>query len=212
VHIESSEQRGANGHGVLVTLEDGSSFFVLPDLAEHLDLQPGAECDPDELGEVSRKSQARIARDRAYGFLARREHSSQQLEEKLRHRGIPEEVIGSTLAELRESGALSDLRFAESWVRTRLRRNPEGRQLLRAGLRRRGVSNAVAEQALAAVQEEWPEGLDEAVDRALERIRRRNPGDTLEKLKEKLIRRGFSLSEVREAISRAEPGETDAGR
>jgi SOS response regulatory protein OraA/RecX len=46
----------------------------------------------------------------------------------------------------------------------------------------------------------------------MERIRRRNPGDTLEKLKEKLIRRGFSLSEVREAISRAELGETNAGR
>jgi SOS response regulatory protein OraA/RecX len=58
------------------------------------------------------------------------------------------------LDRLESEGLLSDLRYAETWMRQRIRRHPEGPRSLAAALAARGVSRDASREALAAVFDE----------------------------------------------------------
>ena len=87
-------------------------------------------------------------------LLARREHSVRELRTKLSARGHPAGEIGSALDELAERGLVSDERFAEAFLRSRLERG-QGPLKIRAQLRERGVAGALIDAALGAAQIDW---------------------------------------------------------
>jgi regulatory protein len=70
---------------------------------------------------------------------------------KLHKRGFPAPVISAVLRRLTDIGLLDDLEFARAWLTARLERHPEGRCLLSAGLKKRGVTGELARQAVAEV-------------------------------------------------------------
>ena len=63
------------------------------------------------------------AYDRAMKLLAQREHTKKELRQKLAAKGIPMEEVDAAIERLEEEGSLSEKRFAESYIRSRLRRN-----------------------------------------------------------------------------------------
>ena len=83
---------------------------------------------------------AATARNRALNWLARREHSSHQLRQKLARIGCPEEVADTLIRQLGEEGLLSDERYAEMLSRTRFNRG-FGPARVRAELRSQGVDD-----------------------------------------------------------------------
>ena len=85
-------------------------------------------------------------RKRAIALLARREHSRAELAAKLTALGSREE-IDAVLAELTESGLLSDARYAEAYLRSNATRFGAGR--LRQTLRRKGIDGDLIEAKLA---------------------------------------------------------------
>lgn len=78
-------------------------------------------------------------------LLARREHSRAELTQKLAAHG-DEEEIAALLRSLEQSGLLSDMRFAESFVRTHAARF--GAVRLRYELRRKGVAQELIDGAM----------------------------------------------------------------
>ncbi|HEX8961761.1 MAG TPA: recombination regulator RecX [Rhodocyclaceae bacterium] len=85
-------------------------------------------------------------RQRAIRLLARREHTRAELTRKLAPLGTEEE-IEAVLAELAQSGLLSDARAASAYVRGNGARFGAAR--LRQTLRRKGVDSELIEQQLA---------------------------------------------------------------
>ena len=94
-------------------------------------------------------------RARALALLARREHSRFELAGKLSRRGYPAEAVAACLDALEESGLLSDARYAESYVRSRVEKG-YGPLRIRQELRERGVAASLAEAALADYKHRWP--------------------------------------------------------
>jgi regulatory protein len=92
----------------------------------------------------------------ALGLLSRREHSVQELYRKLRARGYPPDEIDELLRALQAERLLSDRRFAEEYVRQRVERG-YGPLRIAAELRERGIDEAEATEALAALEGEWAE-------------------------------------------------------
>lgn len=91
---------------------------------------------------------------RALALLARREHSSQELRQKLLARYPNHQfLIGETLTRLEEESYLSDERFVEAYVRARQMRGI-GIQRLRQELRMRGVEDHLIQQALVPSSDE----------------------------------------------------------
>lgn len=88
---------------------------------------------------------AATARNRALNWLARREHSGQQIRQKLARIGCPEAVAESLIRQLGEEGLLSDERYAEMLSRTRFNRG-FGPVRVRAELRSQGVDDETIAQ------------------------------------------------------------------
>lgn len=81
----------------------------------------------------------------AVSLLARREHSSRELREKLRARSFSAEAVESALATLREQDLQSDDRFAEACTRSLMGRG-YGSLRVAGELRERGVSGDIARE------------------------------------------------------------------
>lgn len=95
----------------------------------------------------------------AYWLLSRRDYARAELVERLQRKPVAPEVRDAVLARLDELDYLDDARFARGFVRARSA--DKGRWALRRELARRGVPEAVAEEAL--------EGLDDAHQEAAAR-------------------------------------------
>ncbi len=93
-------------------------------------------------------------RQRALGYLSRREHSRFELTHKLIHKGISETEINLLLDEFEHKGWLSDTRFAESWLRYRSQRG-FGPQRIQQELKGKGVDDATIMQALETADIDW---------------------------------------------------------
>lgn len=85
-------------------------------------------------------------RQRALGYLARREHSRFDLARKLERAGFEPEAIVPVLDEFEHQGWLSDQRYAETYVADH--RAKDGNIKLAHALRTHGVSDEIIESAL----------------------------------------------------------------
>ncbi len=183
----------------MVELADGSSFFSTLQLlaGEGLtpaDLREGAPLGQEALQRLVEGGRELACRLKALDLLAARAHSRRGLGVKLLRRGFPAAVVEGVLDRLEEQQLLDDRRFADQWVESRLRRRPEGPFPLIAGLRRRGVPRAVAEQAVRSRL--GPEEERRSAREALRRLRRRGMEDP-SALIARLAARGFRASLVR---------------
>jgi len=140
---------------------------------------------------------------RALGLLTRREHSARELERKLGARGVEPAEARATVDKLRESGWQDDARFAQLLVRSRASAG-HGPLRIRAELATHGLDREAAAAALAGFEEG---GGADWVALARDLISRRYDsaltGDRTAQRKatEFLLRRGFSMDQVRAAVS-----------
>ena len=96
----------------------------------------------------------RSSYDKAIKLLSLREHTEKELRAKLEDKGFSGEDIDSTIERLKTEGYLSEERFASAFIRSRLRKNPEGRPLLLSRLSEKGSPRDIA---VAALDEAWEE-------------------------------------------------------
>lgn len=143
------------------------------------------------------------AKEDAYRWIARRTRTREEVRAKLRRRGHREDVIEETLTHLAGLGYVDDAAFAREWCRCRLESHPVGARALRRELIEKGVAPALSEAALA----EAFEGADEAdlatrlaLERAGKGLDLQTPKG-LRRLRDFLLRRGFSSESVHEALA-----------
>ena len=136
----------------------------------------------------------------AYRLLGRREYGVFELRQRLVHKWPGAEGIESLAEELTdalvEENLLSDERFVESFVRSRLARH-QGPLKIRAELRGKGVDDALIAGELDGRGAEW-------VESAAQWLRRQHAGpvdfDARKKLYRRLANRGFSHEQAMQAI------------
>lgn len=97
----------------------------------------------------------------AMNLLARREHSTQELRDKLLARGFEDEEITPALQTLSREGLLSDERFTESFIHSRAERG-SGPVKIRAELRQRGVADEMITAWLDERDSVWLERAEAA--------------------------------------------------
>lgn len=114
----------------------------------------GAYRHEDDLHPAAGSNLNRDIRRSAMDLLARREHSAQELSQKLSQRYSATDHIESVVVQLAEQGLQSDVRYAESMLRYRSQRG-QGPLRLRQELMSRGVDEAVINRALAECEIDW---------------------------------------------------------
>jgi len=138
-------------------------------------------------------------------FLARREHSEQELANKLTARGYDADTVAATLATLVADNLLSNERFAEAFVHARIQRG-SGPQKIRAELRARGIADELIDSNLEARAERWRELAREVREK---RFGSGQPQDFRERSRQMrfLQQRGFSAEQISGAFQNGDADE-----
>ncbi len=120
-----------------------------------------AELDPDA-------DPVAVAREICLRLLTDRARTRQELAQALRRKGVPDEATQSVLERFDEVGLIDDAAFAGQWVRSRHTQRGLARRAIAMELRRKGVSEEDAGEALAEVDTESEERrARELVDRKM---------------------------------------------
>lgn len=96
-------------------------------------------------------------RIKAMNLLAQREHSCQELSAKLA-KAFPgeEETINLVILALQTEGLLSDRRFMETCINSRIRKG-QGPVRISAELRHRGIAEELIEEGMRQIAVDWVE-------------------------------------------------------
>ena len=138
------------------------------------------------------------AKSIAVKLLARREHSVQEIRQKLRQREFEDQEIDQTVIELQQGGWLSDERFTEAYIRMRQARG-FGPVRIAIELRDRGIDDALVDQYLDPGAAAWLESLREQYDK---KYAGRSIADYNDKAKRIrfLQYRGFTLDAIHDVL------------
>jgi len=174
------------------------------------------------------------AREAALRLLDRSRKTRRELEKKLLDKEYEPEAVSQALDRLARVGVVDDVEYAKAFVRSKLARSAVALRVVRQELRRRGVADPDAEQALAQLDAESP--VDEAqrgdpnaplrrlggagerarAERALGPLWRRHraldPRERRARCAAALARRGFdygTVSDVLDAARQAEDAQPD---
>lgn len=134
-------------------------------------------------------------KQRALGLLARREHSEQELVRKLAARGYNIDDVTRVVADLRRDGSLSDQRFTDSFIYSRIQRG-YGPLRIRQELRERGIDDGIITATLDNVGKDW---MSRLVEVRTKKFGASIPSDYSERARQSrfLQYRGFSPDQIR---------------
>ncbi len=187
-----------------ITVNDSDDLLVPVALMRERALKEGQPIDLEEYDNWLMVRQYRFALDRAVGYLAARACSTREIEQKLLHAGYRPCTVEMVLYKLQRESLLDDADFARQWVESR-QTHKLGRSRIAQELRRKGVSQEEAEEALSVIDDDVQ--LSDAVALAEKAAARIKPGEDPHKAANRiagmLARRGYSWDIAKEAIQQA---------
>ena len=147
-------------------------------------------------GKPAREYTEAEVRDIALRYLARREYGIEELRRKLIHRGAESGLAEKIVSDLVDADLVSDQRFTEMYVRTRMR-SLFGPLKIRAELRGRGISDYHITAEMPDEQEAWFEAASQWASK-------RHTGELdyagKAKLHRSLMNRGFTYEQASAAV------------
>lgn len=149
-----------------------------------------------------------VARKILLDQLTGQARSRADLATKLARRGVPDEVAERLLTRFEEVGLVDDAAFARSWVQSRQAGKGLARRALAQELRRKGIDDEVAREALDEVDpEDEVEAARVLVRRKMRSVRRVDRNTAIRRLTGMLARKGYpggvAMRVVREELEAA---------
>lgn len=186
----------------LAMLEDGSILRVGQQEIADFALYAGRELTEEETAALTAGLRSRQMRERALELLSRKPQSRRELTRKLNEWGAGPEEADAVCDRMEELGYLNEAAYAARIVEVYSARG-FGEKKLRDELYRRGVPREEWDEALARVEDST-----QAIDDFLQKKLTGWTGDRkqLQKVTAALARRGFSWSDIRDALARYETG------
>ncbi len=137
-------------------------------------------------------------RKRALDLLSRREHSEFELRKKLLGKDAAADSVDAVLEDLKRNNALSDDRYAEAYVRSRIERG-DGPLKIRHELSRRGVCGVLIDRHMDHGDEFWERVLRKTHSR---KFGAAAPGDYKEWARQArfLQNRGFAPEQISKVV------------
>ena len=199
-----------------ILLEDGSSFVLYAGELRRFHIEEGGMIGEDILSGILEGVLLKRAKLRCMNLLKTMDRTVSQLAAVLKRDGYPDEIIQGALDYVASCHYTDDRRYAENYVR--LQAGKKSLKQIRYDLLGKGIAPELAEQVLDETSSLWEGGppLSEDSDgeyspdlsaiRILMRKRRFNPessdSDQLRRFIQYLMRKGFSLTDIRKALGR----------
>ena len=181
-------------------LSDGSEWVVGIKSWNRLNLSLEKILDVNVLRALEKESQYHLLRTKALELIGIREHSRQELKRKLIARFHNHEPgIERCLEELQSEDYLSDQRFTQLFIESRLNNKRVGPFKIVADLQQRGIDRDTAHSIMDELADEefW---LSKIKDN-LEELCKGNKKNNRQALGQKLFQRGFAYELINQALN-----------
>ena len=163
-------------------------------------LKVGQELSEEKIASLQAEDANEMAYQKALHYLSYRPRSSMEVRQNLLKRNIPATIVETALKRLEAARLVNDQEFARAWIENRNTFRPRSRMALRAELRRKGISDEVAEPVLE--EEVDDQALAFAAARKYApRLRDLTWFEFRQKLSGFLARRGFSYTTLSPVVS-----------
>jgi regulatory protein len=198
-----------------VSLFVDGEFVVGLDRAvvEHRGLKVGDVLTAVDLSRLVEDQDAFSAKQRALHLLSYRGRSRHEIVDRLTRAGTAPGIVERTVRDLEQLGYLDDADFAERFVASRHQTKGYGPRRLRVELRKLGVANEIAENALKQIANE-DQLRESALRLARKHVSRGNRGEEgarrRSRLLQYLVRRGYDYELARSISNQALDEELDA--
>lgn len=196
--ITALQYQKKNRHRVNVYLDGEYAFAVQETIAGTLHV--GQELTEEQVAELRGRDVAEYAYERVLNYLGYRPRSRSEVQQYLKRRDVPEELVPPLIDRLQNSGLLDDEAFARYWVENRESFRPRGVRSLRFELRRKGVDDSVADGAVSGLDE--PDSAYRAAENRARRMTAMDYTTFRRRLEGFLQRRGFSYGVSRDVVDR----------
>lgn len=171
-------------------------------------MHPGAPQAADEVAQGPDADAEKVARKVILDQLTGQARTRAELATKLAKKDVPEEIAERLLTRFEEVGLIDDTAFARSWVESRQSGKGLARRALAHELRRKGIDDMVARDALDEVDPEAEvESARMLVRRKMRSIQRVDRTTAIRRLTGLLARKGYppglAIRVVREELEAA---------
>ena len=185
---------------------DGNRIYLHKEIVADYGLRPGAEISPERYEEMMLASDRRRATERALYLLDYRDYSYSELFKKL-NENYDEDTCYYVLNKLVSLGLINDRRYAENLARKYMEVQKYGYYRASNEMYRKGLDRDLVAEVLST----YDEG---TAERICEIIRQKYSGylddpDKVRRMKNALARRGYSFSDINEAVRMMECADYD---
>lgn len=182
---------------------DGVFRFGLDEgVVARLGLYEKKEITETEIDRIEKEEVVAKAFNAAANFLKTRERSKKEIKDKLKTKEYPDIVIERVLEKLERLNIVNDNRFAEMFVRDRIKLKPKGKKVLSLELAQKGIDKNIIEEVLYELLNSDVEL--ELAKRVLEKAEKKYLGLEERERKDKIIKymmtRGFSYNTIEKII------------
>lgn len=185
---------------------DGNRIYLHKEIVADYGLRPGADISPERYEEMMLASDRRRATERGLYLLDYRDYSYSELFKKL-NENYDEDTCYYVLNKLASLGLINDRRYAENLARKYMEVQKYGYYRASNEMCRKGLDRELVTEVLSAYEEGTAE-------RICEIIRKKYSGylddpDKVRRMKNALARRGYSFSDINEAVRMMECADYD---
>lgn len=188
------------GSTVCIILENGRRIYIHRKIAETHALKVGEALGSDEADSLERENLLRKAQERALYLLEGRDYSRFELYRKLKDT-YDEDIAEEICDKMEKLRLLDDRRYAEKLCGHMLEVRHYGLFRIKQELRRRGIDAELVQEILDDISdddEESFERLEKLIEQKYERYLTDRKG--VEKVKNALLRLGYSYGQIKEAL------------
>ncbi len=130
-------------------------------------------------------------KNQAFNLLSYRDRSAYEMKDRLLKKGYQEDEVITVIKRLKELSYIDDNKFAETWVKYRIKNKPRGSNMLRKELNSKGIDENIINRVLVKLVD-----FDTEVDLGSTLARKwlKNHDEDVIKLKRYLYYKGFSAT------------------
>jgi regulatory protein len=185
-----------------IFIDDEFKFGLDEGTLIKFDLRKGLEVTQEDIDKIENEEVNAKAFNAAASFLKTRERSRKEIRDKLKTKEYSEGVIEKVLEKLERLDIVNDKRFAEMFVRDRMKLNPKGKKVLQMELAQKGIDRNITEEVLGEMLNNDNE--IELAKKVLEKVEKKYSGLEEKARRDKIIKyllgKGFSYNLIEKIL------------
>ena len=197
------------GNFYQISFDNKQKIRVSEDLLVRFRLLKDSEVDDATLAEIKKNAGYDVGIQMAMNYISYQLRTEQEMYRYLKDKEINLEDSKKIIHRMKELRLIDDVNYGKSYIRTQMRLSDKGPQSVMQKLRQKGLKDEVIQQVMGMYTKEAQFDIAyKTAEKSLKTIRGKSHKETLQKLRVKLMQKGFSADIISQVMAEL-PNEKD---